>query len=206
MTVPNAAPAPRGAQSISIEDLTSSQAQRRIVAIGFPKQKALIAALTAAMALAPEDTDEAKTKKEAARKGLLDAVKDNEPCLSLGIDPNTGLVNSQDWAILAGHPDRLGRTVVLGGAYKRLRQGQRGQYVQTVVRTPYPIINGILRILGIAPTQAPRPTYGNPGGTGFAGAYGNQGGMQPAGGMGGGQESSVAEEGTDETAGGEFPL
>lgn len=139
--------------------------QTRIVSIGFPNESALTAGIKAMLDLIPEGTEEQKAAKEAAKKAIVEGIRANEPCISIGVDPNTGHPNSQDWALLSAHPDRVGgRRVVLGGAYRRLRTGARGQYWQNVVRTPTAIIAAVMKALGYQPTPAPRPVYGNPGG------------------------------------------
>lgn len=149
--------------------VTPAAVGTRIVPIGFPNEKALSVAIAAILALIPEGDDAQKAAKDAAKKGLVEAVRANEPCISIGIDPATGHPNSQDWALLSAHPDKVdGKRLILGGAYRRLRSGQRGQYWQTVTRTPSALINAAMRAMGYQPTPAPKPVYGNPGGNAWS--------------------------------------
>lgn len=197
--------APKGAAAgthlrIAQETLfvSPTAAGTRIVSLGFPNEKQMSVAIKAVLDLIPEGDDAAKAAKAAAKEGLVKAIRANEPCLSIGVDPATGHPNSQDWALLSAHPDAVdGKRLVVGGSYRRLKTGTRGQYWQTVCRTPKALIDAAMRLMGYAPTPAPKPVYGNPGGNTWqpAGAplssYAVAPGFVPQGPQGGETDSAV---------------
>lgn len=146
MNVPTTAP------RISVERVSSATAKNRIMSIGFPKQSALEKALSDVLALVPEETEEQKAAKKAAKIAMIEAVRDNEPVISFKTD-EAGNPDSQDWALLAAHPDRIGKVIIYGGGYQTLEQGARGgNYIKQHVRAPKAIIEAVMNAMGYKPS------------------------------------------------------